>query len=364
MEPLKNMFSSDFISELSLHIGDAYSSFDSDAFRALVFDSDWDTRELKERMRHITCCLRDTLPTQFEEAVHILMRVSDSVKSNDIQFPYIVLPDFVEQYGQDDWETSMTALEVVTQSSSSEFAVRPFLVSDRDRTLERMMSWASHPNVHVRRLASEGSRPRLPWGMALQEFKRDPDYTLPILELLKADPELYVRRSVANHLNDISKDHEAVAVDVATRWFGVSKETDWVVKHAMRGLLKKGTTSALRLFGFSYPDSVSLLNLQLSSSTCFIGDRIDLLGSLQHNAPLKTRLEFAVDYVKQNGSVSRKVFMISEKHMAQGKSEFKKVVDFSDKTTRKHYPGNHDICILVNGVEMGKVSLHLHAKAQ
>lgn len=364
MEPLKNMFNPDVVDEMSQHILAYYPKFDIPTFTMRVFDSQWASRELKERMRHITVCLREALPTSYEEAVRVLMSVSDAVKGGELKFAYMVLPDFVEVYGQDDWELSMEALGVVTQSSSSEFAVRPFLVSHRDQTLARMLSWAEHTSVHVRRFASEGSRPRLPWGMALNEFKKDPSYTLPILERLKADPELYVRRSVANHLNDISKDHEDVALDTAVRWYGKSAETDWVVKHAMRGLLKKGNVRAMRLFGFAEPHNVRVNDIVLSLETCQIGETVNLSCGVDLEESMKIRLEYAVDYVKQNGSVSRKVFMMSEKEMPSGESVFAKKLDFSDKTTRRHYAGEHRITLLVNGVEKGNVLLQLHDESK
>ena len=133
MEPLKNMYSAEFISDLSQHLSDVCPNFKYDFFESKIFDDQWEDRELKERMRHVTECLRMVLPEEYKEAVRILMTISDRVKSGDIQFPYITFPDFIEQYGQHDWETSIEALEVVTKSSSSEFAIRPFLISDRDR---------------------------------------------------------------------------------------------------------------------------------------------------------------------------------------------------------------------------------------
>jgi 3-methyladenine DNA glycosylase AlkC len=361
MEPLKNMFSADFIQGLGESIKEEHSPFDVNVFSDLVMDQEWESRELKERMRHMSYCLGKTLPDSYKKAVTILMAVSDKVKSDEIQFPYIVLPDFVEVFGLQDWETSMTALKELTKSSSSEFAIRPFLVSDRDRTLAVMKTWAEDANTHVRRLASEGSRPRLPWGMALKEFKQNPQFTLPILEALKEDPELYVRRSVANHLNDISKDHKDVALSIANKWSGCSSETDWVVKHAMRGLLKKGDIAAMRLFGFSDPVSAHVSEIAVSTPVCTIGDKVELSCTVTYQESLKSRLEYAVDYVKQNGSVSRKVFMISEKEQPVGIQNVTKILDFSNKTTRRHYPGPHLITLLVNGVEKGNVLLQLES---
>ncbi|MEO0474244.1 MAG: DNA alkylation repair protein, partial [Bacteroidota bacterium] len=257
-------------------------------------------------------------------------------------------------YGQDDWEASIPALEHFTQYSSSEFAVRPFILKDPDRMLTVIQKWANHPNYHVRRLASEGCRPRLPWAMALPIFKKDPKPLLPILELLKADPEDYVRRSVANNLNDISKDHPDLVLNVAGKWLGQKKETDWIVKHACRTLLKKGVPQAMRLFGFGDPQAVRIQDMRISPATVSIGEKVTFSFTLLHTegTPAKLRIEYAIDFVKANGSTSRKVFHITENQYPTGEEiRFEKTHSFKERTTRKHYPGRHHFTILINGVE-------------
>jgi 3-methyladenine DNA glycosylase AlkC len=206
-EPLKAMFNEEFLRQFSAKVHAKYGAFDMKGFIAMVTENTWDELALKARMRRITQTLGRYLPDRFEEALDILFAIDETC----VGFPYLFFPDFVAVYGQteEDWELSMKALERFTVKSSSEFAVRPFLMKDPERVMGRMKEWAQHSNEHVRRLSSEGCRPRLPWGEALAIFKRDPAPVLSVLELLKADPSLYVRKSVANNLNDIAKDHPA-----------------------------------------------------------------------------------------------------------------------------------------------------------
>ncbi|HZG55623.1 DNA alkylation repair protein, partial [Paenibacillus sp.] len=221
-DALKDVYNRDFFEKVAAAARNAYPAFDREAFLARVFTPAWGALELKQRMRHGASALRASLPERYVEALDVVLAMADGCGAGLAQ---MMLPDFVEAYGLDEPDVSIPALARLTRYSSSEFAVRPFLVRYPERTLAAMLAWAEDESEHVRRLASEGSRPRLPWAMALPAFKRDPTPTLPILERLKADPSEYVRRSVANHLNDISKDHPRLALDVARRWKGVSPET-------------------------------------------------------------------------------------------------------------------------------------------
>jgi hypothetical protein len=191
----------------------------------------------------------------------------------------------------------------------------------------------------------------LPWGKALVSLKKDPTPVLAILENLKDDPEFYVRKSVANHLNDISKDHPDLAIRLAKSWVGKSENTDWVVKHALRGLLKKGNRDALAIIGLNHKTRIGVKNLKVKPAILKIGDRIhfsfDL--SLNEKIPHKTRIEYAIDYVKSNGQHSRKVFQVMQKELAPGNHEVNKSQRLQDFTTRKHYPGKHHLHIIANG---------------
>lgn len=365
-EPLKNMFDEKFVSELADDIRKVYSRFDSRKFIDDVFDRDWKKKELKERMRHITECLKAHLPEPYEKAVSILVEVTKEhrsvrKKNDEISFCDMVFPDFAEKYGIDHYNISVKAMEEFTKVSSSEFAVREFIIKYPKKMHKQLMQWAKDRDPSVRRLASEGSRPRLPWAIALPEFKKDPSPILPVLEILKDDPELFVRRSAANSLNDISKENPEITLSIAEQWIGRSENTDWILKHALRGLLKKGNPRALKLFGF---DSKKL-DIQISdlrvNSKLKIGENLNFSFRLvTGKKERKLRLEYAVDYVKAKGKVSKKVFQISEKiYPPERDFEIQGKQSFRNMTTRIHYPGKHSLSVLVNGQSFAEASFDL-----
>jgi 3-methyladenine DNA glycosylase AlkC len=227
-----------------------------------------------------------------------------------------------------------------------------------------MLQWAEHRNEHVRRLASEGSRPRLPWGMRLPALIADPSPLVPILEKLRADPSEMVRRSVANNLNDIAKDHPAFVLDLARRWHGENDATDALLKHACRTLLKRGDAGALRLFGHDHEVQARIIDLRLSETRLPIGGTLgfSFTVALKQKEAAKLRLEYAVDFVKASGATSRKVFKISERRFDAGeRARIARRHRFTDFSTRKHYAGPHRIAMLVNGIERATRTVRLVA---
>jgi 3-methyladenine DNA glycosylase AlkC len=221
------------------------------------------------------------------------------------------------------------------------------------------MDWAEDKDAKVRRLASEGCRPRLPWAMALPKFKKDPSPILPILEKLKDDASEDVRRSVANNLNDISKDNPDLTLEICEKWSGQSENTDKIVKHACRTLLKAGNKRALAIFGYSDPSSIGVDNLSLDKKNLKIGDDLTFSFDITVATKSKVRLEYAVYFVKAKGKISKKVFKISEKDYGPGTYSISRKQAFQEQTTRKHYPGTHRIAIIVNGEEKARTSFEL-----
>jgi 3-methyladenine DNA glycosylase AlkC len=225
----------------------------------------------------------------------------------------------------------------------------------------QLKKWAKHKNEKVRRLATEGIRPRLPWAMALPEFKKDPSQVLEILEILKNDESEFVRRSVANNLNDISKDHPHIVIDVAKKWKGISKETDDVIKHASRTLLKQGHSDILNHYGL---DSKNILveNFKIENSNLKIGDNLSFSFELQ-NLDKKSkyiRLEYAIYFLRQNGTYGKKVFKISEREFEKNSlTKISKNHSFIVITTKKYYLGKQYVSIVVNGKESWKTELYL-----
>lgn len=348
---LKDMYNHRSILELAMTIQSVYPPFQVDVFLNATMDESWERLELKARVRKISSCMGRYLPTDYKEALAILDQVVDRCSSG---FFGILFPDFVEVYGQDEenWDLSMGALERYTPYSSSEFAVRPFIVNHEARMMAQMYAWSQHENEHVRRLASEGCRPQLPWGQALVSFKKDPGPILPILKQLKADPSPYVRKSVANNLNDISKTHPKLITELAKDWYGKNEYTDWIVKHGCRTLLKKGDADVLAIFGYHNADSIEISDFALDKASLSIGEDLHFSFNILADEPTKVRLEYAVDYVKANGKRNRKVFQISEIFLDRDeKKSYEKKHSFADLTTRKHYPGVHRITLIINGTE-------------
>ena len=353
-ELLKNIFfTKESVEQLSKVLKREYPKFNEKGFFKLVFSDHWKNLELKEKMRHVSACMQKVLPQDFIKSVEILEKIAPDIKG----FEAMTLPDYVEQYGMEYFDRSLKALTLFTKYSSSEFAIRPFIAKDPKKVMALMLKLADDEDERVRRFSSEGCRPRLPWAMALPELQKDPSTILPILEKLKNDPSEFVRRSVANNLNDISKDNPNIAIEVSRRWIGKSPEIDKIIKHGLRTLLKDGNTDALRLFGYGDPDHIELLDLNIGKNKIRIGENTQYTASFRnHDSGLvKLRLEYAIYYRKSSGGLSKKVFQVTEKKYAPGTHKIQRKLTFQDMTTRKHYPGEHQLSFIVNGKELEKI---------
>lgn len=364
-ELLKNRYNFESLHELALRLKAVYPSFQVDDFINDIMDETWSQLELKARMRQIAINLGRHLPTDYEQALSILDQVIAGYPAGFNDFVLICFPDFVEVYGQNEhhWDLSIAALERYTPFSSSEFAVRPFIINHEKRMMAQMALWARHDNEHVRRLASEGCRPQLPWGQALVSFKKDPSPVLSILEQLKTDPSLYVRKSVANNLNDISKTHPDLVTKIAQNWYGQNKHTDWIIKHGCRTLLKKGNKEILGIFGFAETDCINIDGFTLNATSISIGEKITFSFKIESKKATRVRLEYGIDYVKANGKQNRKIFQISEISLKKNdKKPYTKTHSFAEVSTRKLYPGTHAVTLIVNGTERGTLDFEVFAK--
>lgn len=355
----------DSLHELAMRIRGVYHPFEADAFIRSIMDETWVESGLKARMRKIAVNLGRYLPADYEQALGIIDQVVAGFPAGFNDYALMYFPDFVEVYGQEErhWDLSIAALERYTSSSSSEFAVRPFIIKQEERMMAQMALWARHENEHVRRLASEGCRPMLPWGQALDRFKQDPSPVLVILEQLKADPSPYVRKSVANNLNDISKTHPDLVTGIAKDWYGKQTHTDWIVKHGCRTLLKNGNREVLTIFGYQDTGSVEVGGFALKTASISFGEAITFSFTISSKETTKVRLEYGIDYVKVNGKRSRKIFQISEIILkANQEKACKKTHSFADLRTRKHYPGIHSVTLIVNGAERGTLDFEVSVK--
>jgi len=358
LAPLKNLFSRPLLEPFAAEVLAVWPAFECEIFLQRLFDAQWEGLELKQRVRRISRVLREVLPTEYPDALEVVVKTTQrylASHGDKLTFAYTFLPDFVEAHGVDFPEHSIAALETLTRWSSAEFAVRPLLLRYPERMYAQMLIWSQHPSAMVRRLSSEGIRPRLPWGMGVPALKRDPLPILPILENLRNDPAETVRRSVANNLNDIAKDHPDLVLEIASRWLGQSDATDWVVRHACRGLLRKGNAAALAHFGFEQGvEGIEVSNFAVSPEVR-IGGRLDFSFSIKNTAsiPLQVRLEYGIDYQTLSGKTSVKVFKIKELKLHPDQPErIARHQRFQDFTTRKHYPGLHRLRILMNGKTM------------
>jgi 3-methyladenine DNA glycosylase AlkC len=364
-EPLKNLYTKAFIQNLANCIQKDFKKFKSEKFLDFVLNKEWRSLELKQRMRHISESMREFIPGTFPETIPVLENTIRRLRESGIRensFECMFFPDYIEVFGIDHPKESLKAFEFITQFTSCEFAIRPFIIRYPDLAMKQMLKWSKHRSAKVRRFSSEGSRPRLPWAMALPEFKKNPSAILPILENLKADESLYVRKSVANNLNDIAKDHPDVVLDIVHRWQGVTDETNWILKHGCRTLLRNAHPEILKKFGMSTHTNCELGHLKVDRRKIDHGDKVEIDFSIQNlgKKSERYRVEYGVDFVKSNGSANRKLFKITEIECAAGsKLNYVRRHMFKDLTTRKHYSGRHTIAVVVNGRELGKTDVFL-----
>lgn len=361
-EALKNIFfTEEFVNSLAAAIQEIYPPFDAEAFRARALDNGWEARELKARMRHITGTLSPLLPVDYRAALDILRQVARTLEAQ--AFDKMVFSDFAALYGTDDWDASIPALEEFTQQISAEFAVRYFILKDPDRMMTQMLTWAGHPNPHVRRLASEGCRPRLPWAIRVPALIKDPSPILPILDALKLDPEEWVRRSVANNLNDIAKDHPDVVVEVLSGWQQHdTPEIKAITAHALRTLVKKGHPGALALLGFSAEAEVTVKNLVVEPDTIPLHG--DITFSFEVESLGETPQDLVIDYVvhlmRANGKQTPKVFKLSKRTIQPGETiTLRRKHSFAPVTTRKYYPGEHALEVQINGAVLDRAEFQV-----
>lgn len=366
-EPLKNSYGPDRAERVGEMIAAVHPEFDRERFLDAALEG-WDALELTERGRRIASALAATLPANRARAIEILIdSLGPPIPSSELtgmdSFLYMPHGYFVAEHGLDCFEVSMRALREITRRFTSEFAIRPFLERHPERTLERLRVWAGDPDVHVRRLVSEGTRPRLPWAPRLREFQRDPAPVLELLELLKDDPEEYVRRSVANNLNDISKDHPGRVVEVADRWWrGGSRDRRRLVRHALRTRIKKADSAALAVLGYEASSPVRVGEVCCTPERPSIGGRVRIEAEIHNPAeePGGALVDLRVHFVKASGERSPRVFKGAELDLGPGeRRRVRKTISLAQHSTRTHYPGEHLVEVLLNGVSLPGASFVL-----
>jgi 3-methyladenine DNA glycosylase AlkC len=322
---------------------------------------------LTERGFQIAEALRKHLPAEYPQAIDVLLASASQPHDHRAAggmaaFLYMPHMFFVSRHGLDHFEESMRAQYALTQLFTAEFSIRAFLDKHPEATLARLREWAVDPSPHVRRLVSEGTRPRLPWAPRLRAFQKDPRPVIELLELLKDDPELYVRRSVANNLNDIGKDHPELLATVAKRWLrGASEERRWIVNHALRSAVKRADAKALGALGYGGKAEVALRDARILPRRVKIGGSVTVSFTLANRTrkPQRVMADLVVHFVKARGT-GAKIFKLKALELGPRASiGLRKKIGLHQLTTRKHYPGVHAVEAQLNGrrIPIGRFSL-------
>jgi len=376
-EPFKNLFNRPLINALGKHLKKRYPAFDKTGFIRMA-SRRLEDLELKQRSMQITDALERYLPEDFLQAQDILLAAlhpQDDVDLRELKMDeqgvrgWAVMPmaDYIARRGLDHFDASMEALRQMTCRFTAEFAVRHFIRADLPAALRHIRRWAKSPNYHVRRLASEGSRPRLPWGQQLPELIADPRPMLPVLTILRDDPSDYVRRSVANHLNDIAKDHPQLLTEVVQEWYADgSAERQRMLRHACRTLIKKGDAGILSALGYTSAKNLhKTLHLQqfaIEHDRPRIGEHLAMNMVLRsnHHKPQTLVVDYTIYFRRANGEFSTKVFKWKNCRLLPGETlVLAKRHSLKKITTRVYYPGAHKVAVQINGVLMQTINFDL-----
>jgi 3-methyladenine DNA glycosylase AlkC len=363
---LKDQFGPSAPRAIASMIRAVHAEFPHDAFLRDAL-AGYGPLSLTGRGFQIAAAMRQHLPQDFRSAVAVLMASASQPHEHRAAggmagFLYMPHLFFVARHGLDHFEDSMRAQHALTQRFTAEYSIRAFIEKHPEATLARLREWTTDPSPHVRRLVSEGTRPRLPWAPRLRALQKDPRPVIELLELLKDDPELYVRRSVANNLNDIGKDHPALLTTVAKRWLrGATPERRWIVGHALRSAVKRADAGALGVLGYGARAEVSVKETCLTPQRVSIGGSVTVSFTLTNKSARRQRVmaDLVVHFVKARGT-GAKTFKLKALDLAPRESvDLRKKIGLQQLTTRKHYPGIHKVDALLNGQRVAIGSFRL-----
>lgn len=364
-----HLFNQDRVQYLASLFAASGHTFDIDGFTNAVMKR-LSALELKQRIVHIAECLEDYLPQDFSLACQYIMAALppplDPTKRDDDFGDFIFAPlgEYVVRNGLAAKQVarSLRTLHAITQRFSMEDAIRYFIDAHPEKTLAALSKWKTDDNYHVRRLVSEGTRPRLPWSARLSI-----DVTRPIefLDVLHADPTRYVTRSVANHLNDITKMHPQLVLDTLGRWKEQGRqsptELQWLIRHALRTLVKQGDSNTLRFLGFSSRPAITVSNFELASASVRAGEALEFSFEITATKTEPLIVDYVIEFLKSNGVLSPKVHKIKQLEIAKGET---------CKVTKRHpfranastftlYPGIHYLAIQINGQQFQRAAFEL-----
>ena len=377
-EPFKNAFNLQLITGMSIHFQSQWPAFDADAFIRAA-SHDLNALELKQRSDQIMLAMVEFLPADFNQATDIIhaslapesdtMDSSIHKSSHDngiLGWAIMPIAHYVGLHGQDHLDVSMALFKALTKRFTSEFGIRFLLLKSPQHTLSILKQWTRDDDKHVRRLVSEGTRPRLPWAMRLPPFINDPAPVLELLELLKDDDEEYVRRSVANNLNDIAKDHPDIVTDIAEKWMrSASPQRQKLIRHACRTLIKQGNQKVLKIFGYE-PANIQPVTTTISTPSVVFGDALKFSITIvsKSSQPQALMIDYVIHHQKANGQTSPKVFKWRIKSLLPN-APLKLIKKHRIKpiTTRKYYPGLHKVEVMINGVSVSTADFQLQMPA-
>ncbi len=350
MELLKNQFfNPKFYDKLTAVTQSVYPKLDKSKFYLAITDN-YKNLELLERMKLCSTALRTCLPEDYTTSLALVLEIAPDFKD----FTGMLFPDFVMRYGLDNYALSIDALEELTPYFSSEFAIRPFLRKYPQETVAQMEQWSLHKNEHVRRLSSEGLRPILPWSFKLTDHLDYPTVSETILTRLNNDPSLYVRKSIGNHLNDLTKKHSDFVLNLIHSWDNSQKNTSWIIKKGLRTLIKNGDSRVFEFLGYPKPVDLEIKQFELGANEIALGGETHFSFELENKSNKETPvlIDYTIYYQRKNGQMNPKVFKLKEAVL--GANEIftvTKKISFKELSTRKHYAGAHKITVLVNGEE-------------
>lgn len=363
-EPLKHLLNDSVPPRIAAMVRRAWRKFDTTAFLQQV-EPGYESLELMARGQRIAQALQAHLPQDVLRALGVLVESMDPPMGIDAAgepdagdrpysaFLYLPHSIYIGTHGLPHFEAAMAAQHALTQRFTAEFCIRPYLLHHQGATLARLRDWAQDDNAHVRRLVSEGTRPRLPWAPRLPAFQNNPQLALPLLDALKDDPSSYVRRSVANHLGDIAKDHPELAVGTARTWLqGAPAPREALVRHGLRFLIKRSDAGALDALGVGHVVALDVRAARVLPARARIGDKVRIEVELHNPTPQPQRVlaDLKVHYVKAHGGAAPKVFKLQTLDIAPGATvAVGKTLSLQQMTTRTHYPGAHQVELVLNG---------------
>ena len=357
---IKDLFTVEVYEDLARKIKSVYPAFDSEGFIQQIFCPEWGELEMAKRIRHSAAVLDRFLPDDYIRAVDILTKALAQFTEAHWRTPLdtpaaMLFPAYIDLRGLEDWETSEKAMHAITPYASCEITVRPFIEKYGHEMIRRMTAWADSDSEYIRRLASEGTRISIPMGPDLKFVKDNPETILPLLDKLMCDPSEDVRKSVANNLNEMSKSAKRLMLDFCKAWLGKNKETDKIIKHALRTLLKNGDAEAMAMFGMNKPEGISIEALVCDK-------HVDIGGALHFSFhivnssgnPQKIRIGYDLCLPGAYGKMNLNKVRISERLCPSGKIAIERKHPIVNTSARTLKPGESMVKITINGEIMAE----------